>query len=214
MFSVYRYTRHMRIDAERNRRRILEAASELFAEKGLAVGLDEIARHAGVGVGTCYRRFPQKEELIDALFEERLDRVVALAEQALAHDDPWEGLVGFLEGSIEMHVANRGLKELIFTDGRGQVRACEGRTRMAPLVEELVRRAKASGDLRPDVEPTDMPVLQFMISGVHDIVGPAAPDLWRRYLGIVLDGLRAPRPGELSCAALTPDAFEKSLSSG
>jgi AcrR family transcriptional regulator len=201
----------MRIDAERNRRRILEAASELFAQKGLAVGLDEIARHAGVGVGTCYRRFPQKEELIEALFEERLDRIVALAETALAHDDPWGGLAGFLESAVEMHVANRGLKELIFTDGGGQARACAARTRISPLVEELVRRAQASGDLRPDLEPTDVPVLQFMLSGVQDMLGPAAPELWRRYLGIVLDGLRAQKTDALTCAALSPDAFEASL---
>src|SRR4051812_25758248 len=101
----------LRADAERNRQRILDAAGELFARKGLCVGLDEIARHAGVGVGTAYRRFASKDELIDALFEDRVGEIAALAERALEADDPWEGLTGFLEGATELHVANRALKE-------------------------------------------------------------------------------------------------------
>src|SRR2546423_10437444 len=103
LVSGFPYTRLMatqkplRADAERNRRRVLDAAAELFAAKGLAVGLDEIARHAGVGVGTAYRRFPDKRELIEELYEDRVARMVALAERALAADDAWEGLAGFIE---------------------------------------------------------------------------------------------------------------------
>src|SRR3954454_16612818 len=96
----------LRADAERTRQRILEAAGELFAQKGLAVGLDEIARHAGVGVGTAYRRFANKEELLHALFQDRVDELAGLAERALEHDDPWEGLKGFLEAAVELHVVN------------------------------------------------------------------------------------------------------------
>jgi AcrR family transcriptional regulator len=93
-------TRPLRRDAERNRQRILAAAGELFAERGLSVTLDDIARHAGVGVGTVYRRFPDKNELIDALFEDRLKALCAAAEAALASDDPWDGLVLFLERGV------------------------------------------------------------------------------------------------------------------
>jgi AcrR family transcriptional regulator len=100
----------LRADAERNRKRILDAAAELFAAKGLSVGLDEIAQHAGVGVGTAYRRFPDKRQRIEALFEERLDRLVELAERALAADDAWEGLTGFLEQATELQIHNRGLR--------------------------------------------------------------------------------------------------------
>src|SRR3954462_3398719 len=101
----------LRADAERNRQRILDAAGELFARKGLCVGLDEIARHAGVGVGTAYRRFANKDELVDALFQDRVDELAAVAGRALEHDDAWEGLKGFLEAAVELHVANRALKE-------------------------------------------------------------------------------------------------------
>ena len=199
----------LRADAERNRQRILDAAGELFAQKGLAVGLDEIARHAGVGVGTAYRRFANKGELIDALFEERVDHLVALAERALEHDDPWQGLKNFLEAAVELHVANRALKEMVFAAG-GPVaeRMAAARGRIAPLVQELIGRAQASGDLRDDVAFTDMPLIQFMVSGVADIAGPA----WRRYLGIVLDGLRTERPSELTHPPLSPDEFERALS--
>src|SRR3954447_20317764 len=129
----------LRADAERNRQRILEAAGELFARKGLNVGLDEIARHAGVGVATAYRRFANKEELLDALFQDRVDELAALAERALEDDDPWEGLKGFLESAVELHVANRALKEMVFAAG-GPVaeRMAVARGQIAPLVEQLI----------------------------------------------------------------------------
>src|SRR3954466_3762551 len=117
----------LRADAERNRRRILDAAAELFAEKGLAVGLDEIARRAGVGVGTAYRRFASKDELVEALFEERIAQVAQLAEDALEADDPWEGFAGFFEGAVGLHVANRAVKELMFTHGDAYERVGEAR---------------------------------------------------------------------------------------
>src|SRR4030081_3887646 len=93
--------RPLRKDAERNRQRILEAARELFTQQGLGVTLNDIAHHAGCGVGTVYRRFPDKEQLIDALFEERVGELVARAEEALSDRDPWLGLIGFLEYGLQ-----------------------------------------------------------------------------------------------------------------
>jgi AcrR family transcriptional regulator len=101
--------RPLRRDAERNRERILQAAAELFTERGLDVTLNDIAHHAGVGVGTVYRRFPDKETLIDALFEVRLAQIVALAEAQSRVEDPWEALSGFLERALEMQSADRAL---------------------------------------------------------------------------------------------------------
>src|SRR5436309_3051363 len=154
----------LRADAERNRRRILEAAAELFATKGLSVGLDEIAHHAGVGVGTAYRRFPDKRRLIEELFEDRVARLVELAEEALAADDAWEGLAGFLERATEDQIANRGLKEIVFGGDQGTELAKDARARVAPLIDRLVRRAQASGSLRSDVVASDVPLLQFIVS--------------------------------------------------
>src|SRR4051794_35342921 len=106
-------TRALRADAAQNRERILTAAAELFAERGLQVSLNDIAHHAGVGVGTAYRRFANKEAVIDALFEERLEAVATVAKEALADSDPWHGLVAFLERSLEMQFGDRGLNQIL-----------------------------------------------------------------------------------------------------
>jgi AcrR family transcriptional regulator len=198
----------LRADAERNRSRILDAAAELFAEKGLAVGLDEIARHAGVGVGTAYRRFANKDELVEALFEERIAQVAQLAEEALEADDPWEGFATFFERTVGLHVANRAVKELMFTHGEAYERVAEARARIGPLVAEIIRRAQASGDLRADLELSDVPMFQFALS---DAGGKAGGETWRRYVRIVLDGLRAPAASELPQRALTQEEFQRAL---
>src|SRR3954467_11819009 len=103
--------RPLRADAARNRARLIAAARELFAERGLNVTMDEIARHAGVGVGTAYRRFASREELIEALFDDRFEQIIANAERALEDPDAWHGLITFVESQIEMQAADRGLKE-------------------------------------------------------------------------------------------------------
>src|SRR3954464_11040589 len=112
--------RPLRRDAERNRQRILAPAGELFTEGGLGVTLDDIAHHAGVGVGTVYRRFRDKEELIDALFDERMEAVLTAAEEALAADDPWLGLEGFFVSIFALQAADRGLRELAFAGRHGR----------------------------------------------------------------------------------------------
>jgi AcrR family transcriptional regulator len=204
----------LRADAERNRRRVLDAAAELFAVKGLSVGLDEIARHAGVGVGTAYRRFPDKRKLIEELFEDRLDRMVELAEQGLEADDPWEGLTAFLERATEEQIANRGLKEIAFGSDQGTALTARARARIAPLTEKLVRRAQESGDLRADVVASDVLLLQFMIGSAAELVTTRAPELWRRYLAMVLDGLRTPDPHPLPQPGLSVDEAGAALHEG
>jgi AcrR family transcriptional regulator len=187
--------RPLRRDAARNRERILAAAGEVFATRGLEVTLDDIAHHAGVGVGTVYRRFHDKEQLIDALFDDRMDAIVRVAEDALAAADPWLGLEGFFVGILDLQAADRGLRELAFAGRHGRERVARARTRLEPMVQELVARAQASGQLRGDVLPDDVPIIQKMLAQVIDVAGDASPDLWRRYLAIVLDGLRTRRDG-------------------
>jgi AcrR family transcriptional regulator len=198
----------LRADAERNRQRIIDAAAELFATKGLSVGLDEIAHHAGVGVGTAYRRFPDKRKLIEALFEERVDSLVQLAEAGLAADDPWEGLAEFLESATELQIANRGLRELVFGSEHGAALAPRARARIAPLVEQLVRRARESGALRDDIVTEDVPLIEFIVSSASELTTRRAPNLWRRYLGLILDGLRTPDPHPLPERGLSPDDLD------
>jgi AcrR family transcriptional regulator len=182
--------RPLRRDAERNRQRILEAAAAVFAERGLTVTLDEIAVHAGVGVGTVYRRFPDKDALIDALFEDRIGRVVSLAEECLEMDDAWEGLRTFVERGLELQAADRGLKELLFCTAHGCERVNVRRERIAPVVRRLVARAQEAGAVREDFAGTDMPLLQIMLGAIVDATRDVQPEAWRRLMGIVLDGLR------------------------
>ena len=201
--------RPLRKDAERNRQRILASAQILFAERGVDVGLDEIAHHAGVGVGTAYRRFPDRETLIDELLEEKTAAFERLAADALEADDAWTGLTDFLERSQEMHAADRGLKQALFDPTRGAERLADARARIEPLISDLIERARASGDLRPDFGVDDFALLIEMVSAVTDATYEQAPGLWRRYLRLVIDGMATSRtgPSDLGPAALPREAL-------
>ena len=180
----------LRRDARENRDRILAAARAAFAAEGVDVPVEAIAERAGVGMGTLYRRFPTKHDLVQAVIEESLDRFVVAAEEGLAEDDPWTGFTGFVERVLELHVENRALREVLAGTEHGHARD-EVRRRVRPLVRRLIERAHADGSLRPDFTPEDMPLV-FMTGGrVLDAARGVAPDLWRRYLGLLLDGLRA-----------------------
>jgi AcrR family transcriptional regulator len=209
--SMATVERPLRRDAERNRARILESARELFAERGLAVTLDDIARHAGLGVGTVYRRFSSRDALIDALFEERMVEIVALVDEALADEDPWRGLVGFLERLVALQAGDRGLKEALLGTTEGRERVRRVREQMRPRGEELIRRAHAAGALRPDFDAVDLALLQLMVGAVADVAPSDRPDLWRRYLTLMLDGLRATPDarGELSEPPLGFDELDE-----
>jgi AcrR family transcriptional regulator len=205
--------RRLRKDAERNRRRILEAAQELFAERGQAVTLNEIARHAGVGVGTVYRRFPDKDELIEGLFEQRIDRLAEILDGALANPDPWRGFVDFFEASLEEQAADRGLQQLMLGAAGAYERIAKARERLQPLVTRLVERARDAGQLRADFEAPDIAIVQIMLGSVVDLTYALEPELWRRYSAIVLQGLRArpELPAPLEVPALPFEQFEAAM---
>jgi AcrR family transcriptional regulator len=206
-------TRPLRRDAERNRQRILQAAAEVFNERGLEVSLDEIARYAGVGVGTVYRRFRTKEELVEALFMERLDSVAAIADQALAAPDPWAGLVFFIEQMAEIMAGDLGLRQILMFATYGRDLVTVARQRNAPLVERLVARAQEAGLLRTDLRQSDVMFIVFMLTEAAQLAQAASPDIWRRYLTLILDGMRPGREGTtpLPVAALLPEEMEKSM---
>jgi AcrR family transcriptional regulator len=207
------YERPLRRDAERNRQRILEAAREAFADEGLSVTLDEIAQRAGVGVGTVYRRFPDKEQLIDALFEHRMEEFAALAQECLDAQDAWEGLMRFLEQATDQHALDRGFKEVALSGLHGLDRVARARAMMFPLVARLVERAQADGSLRPDFAPTDVPMLQLMLGSLSECTRDADPQVWRRFLGMLTDGLRTTRDGPtaLACEALSPAQTQSTM---
>jgi AcrR family transcriptional regulator len=206
--------RPLRKDAERNRERILSAARELFAERGLGVTLNDIAHHAGVGVGTVYRRFPDKAQLIDELFEQQVDEMVGLMEAAVQDPDPWLGLTGFLQRNLELQTRDRALRELVLGTRQGMERVGRIRARMLPLGTKLVQRAKEAGCLRSDFEPEDIPILLVMLTTIVDAARDVEPDLWRRYVAIVIQGLRAvpTPPAPLTTPALSTDKVDAVMS--
>ena len=200
-----------RKDAQRNRRLLLAAAREVFRDRGVAATLNDVARQAGLGVGTAYRHFANKEELIDALFEDMVETVYGYLREASADPDAWQGLTGALQQVCEVQAFDRGLREVMLGTGRGPERQRQMRDRVSPTVDALVARAQQQGSLRADVAPADFPVLQLMVGAVSDHTGQ--PDLWRRYLTIVIDGLRA-RPGEpspLPVELVSEDALQQAI---
>jgi AcrR family transcriptional regulator len=187
--------RPLRRDAERNRQRILAAAAEVFTERGLDATLDEVAKAAGVGIGTVYRRFPDKKSLVSELFEERIDALVTVAEEACAVPDPWQGLVTFLQFSAAAMAGDLGLRQLMMFGTYDRDQICYARDRMRPVITRLVERAQASGDLRQDFRATDVKMITFMLASVAEYAAPATPEVWRRYLAMLIDGLRPARDG-------------------
>ena len=206
--------RPLRRDAERNRQRILEAARAAFAEDGLSVTLDEIARRAGVGVGTIYRRFPDKEQLIDALFEERMNETAAEAEAALHRRRPVGGARALPRdappSSTPATAASR----------RSRCRACTAASASRAPASSCSRSSPGSSPAprptaacAPTSRPTDMPLLQLMLGSLSECTREADPEAWRRYLGIICDGLRTRRdePTPLEHSALSPEQTQTTM---
>ncbi|WP_165979643.1 TetR/AcrR family transcriptional regulator [Kocuria rosea] len=183
--------RPMRADARENLHRILGAARERFAVAGLAVSVNDIAAHAGVGVGTLYRRFPHKQDLVDAVFASALDEMVDTAQRAAGSASGWNGLVTYLGAVCDQVLSDRALRELVFAPGLTGTHFGDIHERLRPPLELLVARAHDEGLLRPDVTAEDIPPLLHMLGEI----GPHLRDIpgmsLQRYLGIVVDGLRA-----------------------
>jgi AcrR family transcriptional regulator len=204
--------RPLRKDAERNRQRVIDAARDLFATRGLEATLNEVAHHAGVGVGTVYRRFPTKQELFEAIFEDGIDELTALAETALRHPDSWQGFVWYVERMCELTAANRGMREIAFSSAYGGSRVDAARIRLVPRLSELVERAQKDGYLRSETSHSDMPIIGLLTGTVSEFAGQVDTELWRRYVAILLEGMRyrSDQP-PLTVNALDEDELETAM---
>ena len=167
-----------------------------------------------MGIGTIYRHFPEKQPLIDAVFEQHLAEMTALFEEALDHADPWESIVWCHERVLEHQARNRGLKELLLgTTPEAPERGREIRSQLHPLAQRLIERGQAAGVVRRDCVTQDFGLLQTMVGAVMDAAEEIDPQLWRRYFVIALQGLRpqgAPLE-RLPVAALPADRMEELL---
>jgi AcrR family transcriptional regulator len=182
----------LRADARRNREAVLAAARERFGECGLDCQMDDIARTAGVGVGTVYRHFPTKEDLIAALVADRFERLAERAEQALRQRDPWQAFCDLIRHSAAVTIRDRALSEFIsWHPELGQHEAV--RSGLADLTAELMANAQRAGGMREDAVVEDVPTLICALGAVTAGASGKMPELnWERYVEIMLDGLRAP----------------------
>lgn len=184
-------SRPLRVDAERNLRRLLDAAREAFAERGLAVSVDEIARRAGVGKGTVFRRFPTKEHLVAAILCDCLEEVHGLGVELLEGDaDPDVALQEFMRAGAALQAQNRGFFESIAQSTFVEPEVLSVKQRLIEVTAALISAAQAAGCVRGDVTAYDVLMLQC---GAIQAAAPfhdQAPELWRRYLDIAFDGLR------------------------
>lgn len=180
----------MRSDAERSRQRLIAAAREVFATRGLGAGLNEIAHHAGVGVGTAYRHFANKDALIDAAMRDRLDDLVDIAEEGLANPEAWDGLAYVLRQMSAVMVADIGLRDAALSAGRSPEIFEEIDARMEPLLTRLLQRAQAAGAVRPDVAVTDLPVILVLVTEFAQRSAAVSPGIHQRYLELFMSALR------------------------
>ena len=170
----------LRADARRNLERVLDAAAEVFAASGPDASIDEIARLAGVGHGTVFRRFPTKDDLMYAVVERHVAQMSALAEEALASDDPGEAFFDFARRAAEHVMTTPGLHKCVVHCGEKP-----GAAELDELARKVVVRAQRAGAVRRDLAPSEVGPL------VRAALLAAPPGQWRRYLDVVLDGLRA-----------------------
>ncbi|WP_026415094.1 TetR/AcrR family transcriptional regulator [Actinomadura oligospora] len=196
-------SRPLRADARRNRDKLVTAAAKVFARRGLAAPLEDVAREAGVSIGTLYNHFPTREELVDAVFRDRLTGLDRVAAEALADPDPWNGFVVFMEGLFALQAEDRGLNEALaagFTAASGMEEACgRGMRDLGRVIE----RARDAGALRPDFEASDVALLVLGMSRVIGESMEVVPGAWRRCLRFYLDGLRPGAANPSDVPALT-----------
>lgn len=185
----------VRKDVARNRALLLKTADDLFATQGMDVTLKDVARHAGVGVGTVYRHFPTKDALVDALYSDRAEASVIAAQAAADEPDGWTGLVRFLEESMEMQARNSGLRDAMSAATPSSPAIVECRVSIGPLLEQIVTKAQDQGSLRPDVSASDITNVQLALAALMDSTRGAPSEVYRTHLRLVLDGLRAERGG-------------------
>ncbi|MCW2529627.1 MAG: TetR family transcriptional regulator [Pseudonocardiales bacterium] len=197
--------RPMRKDAARNRELLISAGREVFARRGLEASLDDVARHAGVGIGTAYRHFANKFGLAEAIMHDALGQVLAAAERALEVEDPWLGLTGFLEAVLEVQTKDLGLREVMM-GAHAQRKSDDDYEALQEPISAILQRAQRSGTVRADVSVTDLGCVLAMLCEVADLAGDVAPHLWRRYLPTLLAGLRPGGP-ELPAVPLTDTQF-------
>lgn len=191
-----RVEKTLRADARRNREAVIAAAKRLFADEGLEAQMPDVAKVARVGVGTVYRHFPTKEDLIAVLVAQRFERLAEKAREGLEAEDAWQGICEFIRFSAQIQADDRGLCE-VMGSRPDLMEAAALEVGLPELCDRLVKRAQRSGDLRRDLAWEDIPMIACGLGRITQAdVGPAK-GRWPRLVEIILDGLRAPGSAKL-----------------
>ncbi|WP_411093270.1 TetR/AcrR family transcriptional regulator [Streptomyces sp. 049-1] len=197
----------LRADARHNRERLLEAAREVFAAQGVDAPMNAVARRAGVGVATLYRRFPTRSALVSAAFTEQLSVCAAAFEEALADPDPGHGLYTLLEQVCTTLVTDRGFDTVFMAGFPESLDHAEERACAEERLSQLIERARAAGQLREDFDPADIPLLLMAVNGLAGQPPEVALPGARRLLTYLFQAFQAhppSRPGPLPPAPAAP----------
>src|SRR5690349_13924840 len=183
--------RALRADARRNREAVLAAAKRLFADQGLDAQMPDVAKAAGVGVGTVYRHFATKDDLIAALVVQRFERLAEKTREGLEMDDSWEAVCELIRFAAQIQADDRGLCEVM--GSRPEMMYAAARAAGLPeLSDQLVRRGQRAGQLRRDLTWEDIPMIACALGRVTQATSGPATGRWPRLVEIILDGMRAP----------------------
>ena len=197
----------LRADAQRNLVRVLVAAREVFAEQGIDAPITEIADRAGVGVGTIFRRFPTKDDLLVAVVEQRTQQLIEAADLALESPDPGAALRGFMETATAMQIS-----DVCWCEAGADLFEREGIRELTDVlvgkIGELLTSAQTAGQIRSDVRALDIPVLLMAVAKSGLMLEDAVPGAWKRYLAVILDGLRPEAARPLPRRPLSRREFE------
>ena len=182
-----------RRDAQERHDRLIAAAQREFAARGVDASLEGIARDAGVAIGTLYRHFPTRLDLLLAALEPRIREFSVGSEKALEVDDPWEGFVDYLENLFRVQAGDRGFNDFLSRRFPGSADTERIHDQMCLEIEDVLTRAQKSGDVRPDITLADIVNLIWSNGRMIDATSTTAPNAWRRQLHLMLDAYRAER---------------------
>lgn len=202
--------RDLRVDAERNRNLVLAAARDVFAEQGLQAPMAAVARRAGVGIATLFRRFPTKDDLVTAVFADKMRMYTQIIDEALDDPDPWHGFRTCVERVCAMQAADRGFTDVLTVAFPSATAFEAERDRAVARLSELIDKAKATGRLRADFVHQDMIMVLMANSGVLAATTEAAQDTWRRLVAYLIQAFAAEAAGPLPDPA-TPDEVTLAL---
>jgi len=192
-----------RRDAQERHDRLIAAARREFASRGVDASLEQIARDAEVAIGTLYRHFPTRLDLLLAALEPRLAEFAAGSESALALEDPWEGFVSYLENLFRVQAGDRGFNDFLSRRFPGSADTERIHDQMCQQIDDVLTRAQEAGAVRPDIALADIVNLIWSNGRMIYATSVTAPDAWKRQLYLMLDAYRADRAHPLPAPPMT-----------